>query len=118
MGRWQEDVLSTRASDDLNIVDEWEERQADRVPYGSGSDPLEPARSSLRTSVVSRTSVARPAIKMALARLGLDAPPVGVAGQSAFFRQAAPPATFAVPPSAPFEEELQRCWADPRQFSP
>ena len=89
----------------------------DRVPYGSGSDPFEAARSSLRTSVVSHTSVARPAIKMALARLGLDAPPVGVAGQSAFFRQAAPPATFAVPPSAPFVEELQRCWADPRQFT-
>ncbi|KAK0141172.1 hypothetical protein N1851_021814 [Merluccius polli] len=54
---------------------------------------------------------------MALVQLGLDAPPVGVVGQSAFFQQAAPPATFAVPPSAPFVEELQRCWADPRQFS-
>ncbi|CAL8271024.1 unnamed protein product [Merluccius merluccius] len=107
MGRWQEDVLSTRASGGLNIVDEWEERQMDRVPYDSGSDPLDAARSSLRMSVVSRTSVARPAIKMALAQLGLDAPPVGVAGQSAFFRQAAPPTTCAVPPSAPFVGELQ-----------
>ena len=25
---------------------------------------------------------------------------------------------FHVPPSAPYIEELQRCWADPRRFSP
>ena len=39
-------------------------------------------------------------------------------GYSECLFQAGPStASFSVPPSAPFIEELQRCWADPRHFS-
>ncbi len=37
--------------------------------------------------------------------------------QRAFFQQASPSIAFSVPPSAPYTEELQRCWTDPRRFS-
>lgn len=110
-----DDILSTMASDSLD-AEEWQDEQVDRS-HDSGGDSIDTGRSSLRGSVDSRTSVVKPAVKIALARLGLDAAPSEVRMQSAFFRQASPSAVFTVPPSAPFIEELQRCWADPRRFS-
>lgn len=62
-----------------------------------------------------RSSI-QPTLRAALARLGLDTPPVAQ-HQSAFFRGSTQPSSLSVPPSAPYIEELQRCWADPRRLS-
>ena len=59
----------------------------------------------------------KPAIRMALADLGLDDAPATAAPSSAFFRQTPQRAAFSVPPSKPYTEELQRCWGDPTVLS-
>ena len=56
-------------------------------------------------------------MQLALARLGVVAPPAEADAQSAFFREAPTATTFCVPPSAPFMEELKICWVDPRCYS-
>lgn len=111
----EDDVLSTRASVSLN-VDDWGGERVD-VSHDSEVHSSDTGLSSLRGSVVSHTSVVRPAVKLALARLGLDAAPAELRVQNPFFRQASASVMFTVPPSAPFISELQRCWADPRRFS-
>ncbi len=67
--------------------------------------------------MASQASAVKPAVKMVLAHLGLDAAPAEVPVQSAFLKQASPSTAFSVPTSAPYTEELQRCWTDPRRFS-
>ena len=108
----EEDVLSIRASENLATVDEWAEDQGDVESDGSNTRDVS-GHTSLRGSAGSQTSAIKPVVKMALARLGLDAGPAQERVQSAFFKQAPSTSSFSVPPSAPFIEELQRCWADP-----
>ncbi|KAK0133446.1 hypothetical protein N1851_031041 [Merluccius polli] len=112
----EEDVLSIRASENLATVDEWAEDQGDMESDGSYTRDVS-GHTSLRGSVASQTSAIKPAVKVALARLGLDAAPAQESVQSAFFKQAPSTSSFSVPPSAPFIMELQRCWADPKRFS-
>lgn len=66
----EDDVLSTRSSVSLDF-DGWEDEQVD-APHDFEVHSLDTRCSSLRGSVVSHTSVVKPAVKMALARLGLD----------------------------------------------
>lgn len=42
---------------------------------------------------------------------------MAVPPHNAFFRGAVEQTAFVVPPSAPYIEELQSCWVDPRQLS-
>lgn len=110
-----EDVLSIRASESLDfgqLLDEGVEggsRSSHANTQGTG-------RSTPGGSEASPMSV-RPTMKMALARLGLDPALSTVAPQSAFFRRTSQTEAFSVPPSTPYIEELQRCWADPRCLS-
>ena len=84
----EEDVLSIRASENQAIVDEWVEDQGDVESYGSYTQDAS-GHSSLRGSVASqKQTVIKPAVKMALARLGLDVAPAQVGMQIAFFKQA------------------------------
>lgn len=62
----EDNVLSTRAPEGLGIADEWKEEQVDVV----------------RGSVTSRTSAAKPAVKVALVWLGLDIADIETAWQS------------------------------------
>ncbi|KAL2099504.1 hypothetical protein ACEWY4_003898 [Coilia grayii] len=104
------DVLSIQASESMDCG-------------GSGThDSTSPAGSQAAShdtaaaSEAGRPSV-QPALKAALARLGLDTSPVAQPQQNAFFRGSAQPSMLDVPPSAPYIEELQRCWADPSRQS-
>ncbi|KAL2082510.1 hypothetical protein ACEWY4_022328 [Coilia grayii] len=104
------DVLSIQASESMDCG-------------GSGThDSTSPAGSraashdAAAASEAGRPSV-QPALKAALARLGLDTSPVAQPQQNAFFRGSAQPSMLDVPPSAPYIEELQRCWADPSRQS-
>lgn len=110
----EEDVLSTRASESLAIVDEWA-GQAE----ATADDDVEPlsGQSSPTGSVRTQGSVVTSTLKVALARLGLDVPAAETAHQSAFFQHSTAPSGFSVPPSAPYIAELQRCWAVPRRFA-
>ncbi|KAG5281851.1 hypothetical protein AALO_G00049500 [Alosa alosa] len=112
----EDDVLSIRASESLRTVDESAEDVAELVSYGSDSNSLEDC-GSLGSMGAGPALGLRPAIQLALACPGVDAPPAEADAQSAFFRQTPTATTLCVPPSAPFMEELQRCWADPRRFS-
>lgn len=110
----EDDVLSTRASGSLDVVDDW----VGQSVAASGEDvgplsSLSPPRGSARA----QGSVVLPTLKSALAQLGLDVPTMEAAPQSAFFQHTAGPSEFSVPPSAPYVAELQRCWADPRRFA-
>lgn len=109
----EDDVLSTRASESLATVDEWDR------PGATADEDVGPVSSlsSPRGSVRIQGSVVLPTLKAALAQLGLDVPATEAAPQSAFFQHTAGPSEFTVPPSAPYIAELQRCWADPRRFA-
>ena len=98
------------------MVDEWAEDQAERVAHGSDSNSLGD-QGSLGSAGASQALGVRPAMQFALAHLEVDAPPAEADAQSAFFREAPTATTFCVPPSAPFMEELKRCWVDPRRYS-
>ena len=111
----QEDVLSTRASEGL-FLDQACGDGGGGASHSSHTISLEGERSTLAGSEASQMSV-RPALKVALARLGLDAAPSVATPPSAFFRGASRAGEFCVPPSAPFLEELQSCWADPRRLT-
>ncbi|KAK0152737.1 hypothetical protein N1851_005729 [Merluccius polli] len=111
----QEDVLSTRASEGL-FLDQACGDGGGGASHSSHTISLEGERSTLAGSEASQMSV-RPALKVALARLGLDAAPSVATPPSAFFRRASRAGEFCVPPSAPFLEELQSCWADPRRLT-
>lgn len=111
----EDDVLSTRASESLALG------QAEGDGIGEGSHfPHANSKGSSRgaqgSSEAGQMSV-RPAIKMALAHLGLDPTPRVATPQSAFFRRTSQAEALCVPPSVPYIEELQRCWADPRRLS-
>ena len=98
------------------MVDEWAEDQAERVAHGSDSNSLGD-QGSLGSAGASQALGVRPAMQLALARLGVDAPPAEADAQSAFFREAPTATAFCVPSSAPFMEEPKRCWEDPRHYS-
>ena len=105
------DVLSTAASCSL-FDDEGEGQDEDKDSVFRASDALsQGSDGSLRGSEAGHATL-KPAIRMALAGLGLDDAPVTAAPPSAFFRQTPQPAVFSVPPLKPYIEELQRCWAD------
>ncbi|XP_030293378.1 uncharacterized protein LOC115593839 [Sparus aurata] len=110
------DVLSTAASCSL-FDDEGEGQDEDKDSALPASDALsQGSDGSLRGSEAGHATL-KPAIRMALARLGLDDAPATAAPSSAFFRQTPQPAAFSVPPSKPYIEELQRCWGDPKLLS-
>lgn len=110
-----DDVLSTAASCSLftDMGQDVEKATASQASdaFSQGSDG-----GSLHGSAAGHATM-KPAIRMALARLGLDEAPVTAAPSSAFFRQTPQSTAFSVPPSKPYIEELQRCWADPKLFS-
>ncbi|CAL8288514.1 unnamed protein product [Arctogadus glacialis] len=56
-------------------------------------------------------------MRMALARIQLDAAQTESAQASAFFRRNPAPATFSVPPSEEYLKELHACWRDTRTLS-
>lgn len=110
-----DDVLSTAASCSLLVnnehdVDGTTVSQASDA-FSQGSDGM-----SLHGREASHATM-KPAIQMALARLGLDEAPAAAAPSNAFFRQTPQSSAFLVPPSKPYIEELQRCWADPKLLS-
>ena len=110
------DVLSTAASCSL-FDDEGEGQDEDKDSVFRASDAFsQGSDGSLRGSEAGHATL-KPAIRMALAGLGLDDAPITAAPPSAFFRQTPQPAVFSVPPSKPYIEELQRCWADPKLLS-
>jgi len=110
------DVLSTAASCSL-FDDEGDVQDEDKDSVSRASDELsQGSDGSLRGSEAGHAAM-KPAIRMALAHLVLDDAPVTAAPSSAFFRQTPQPAAFSVPPSKPYIEELQRCWADPKLLS-
>lgn len=108
-----QDELSIRASESLEL-DEPEPHNSHS--HGSQTGSQVTSQSTTGASEAGRPSV-QPALKAALARLGLDAAPAAVPKQNAFFRGSTQPSTWVVPTSAPYIEELQRCWADPRRLS-
>lgn len=59
----------------------------------------------------------KPAICMTLAHLELNEAPAAPASTSAFFRSNPQTAAFTVPPSKPYNEELQKCWQEPKSLS-
>lgn len=107
-----QDELSIRASESLDIG---EPEPQESASHGSQTSS-HASQNTAALSEAGRPSV-QPALKAALARLGLDVAPAAAPRQSAFFRGTTEPSTLIVPPSAPYIEELQRCWADPRLFS-
>ncbi|KAL2077919.1 hypothetical protein ACEWY4_025604 [Coilia grayii] len=113
-GPLEKDVLYTRASESL-ALDKALGEGIDEDSRSSHADSHGASRSTPGGSEASLMSV-RPTIKMALARLGLDPTPSMVVPQSAFFKRTSPTEAFCVPPSAPYIEELQRCWVDPRHL--
>lgn len=104
------DVLSIQASESMDCGDSEAHDSASQAASQASSHGTATALETGRSSI-------QPALKAALARLGLDTPPVAQPQQSAFFRGPTQPPTLEVPPSAPFIEELQRCWADPSRLS-
>nr|WPK86714.1 NLRC3-like protein 49 [Sebastes schlegelii] len=109
------DVLSTAASCSL-FTDM--RQDVDRATASQASDAFSQGSDgrSLHGSAAGHATM-KSAIRMALARLGLDEAPITAARSSAFFRQTPQSTAFSVPPSKPYIEELQRCWADPKLFS-
>lgn len=111
---WEDDVLSTAASCSF-FTDKEEEgkdvdgelafRASDAFSQGSDGASLKESEGGWGTM--------KPAIRMALACLGLDEAPVEAGPSSSFFRQVLQPAVASVPPSKPFIRELQRCWSNP-----
>ncbi|XP_042562141.1 LOW QUALITY PROTEIN: uncharacterized protein LOC122131476 [Clupea harengus] len=110
------DTLSTRASESLDMGQGDEAESYESAPHDSQTSSQDTARGTGVEPEAGQLSI-KSTLKAALARLGLDPVPVAVPPQNAFFRTAVQQTAFAVPPSAPYIEELQRCWADPRQFS-
>ena len=103
-------MLSTAASCSL-FAEEEEQAALASQAFSQGS-----LGGSARGSV-SGCDTVRPAVRMALARLGLDEAPVSSAPVNAFFPQAAQPSVFSLPPSEPYIAELHRCWPDSRALS-
>ncbi|KAL7390944.1 hypothetical protein ABVT39_001691 [Epinephelus coioides] len=114
----EDDVLSTTASCSLFTEQEEEAQDVNRdtASMTSGAFSQGSDAGSLHGSDVGHATL-KPAIRMALACLGLDEAPVAAAPSSAFFRQTPQPSAFSVPPSKPYIEELHKCWADPKRFS-
>jgi hypothetical protein len=106
----EDDMLSTAASCSL-FAEEEEQAALASQAFSQGS-----LGGSARGSV-SGCDTVRPAVRMALARLGLDEAPVSSAPVNAFFPQAAQPSVFSLPPSEPYIAELHRCWPDSRALS-
>ena len=103
-------MLTTAASCSL-FAEEEEQASLASQAFSQGS-----LGGSARGSVSGHNTV-RPAVRMALARLGLDEAPVSSAPVNAFFPQAAQPPVFYLPPSEPYIAELHRCWPDSRALS-
>lgn len=70
MENHEENDLSTKASESQATLDEWGEGRTDVVSHDSEAT----GRSSLRDSVDNQASAIKPAVRMALARLGLKVP--------------------------------------------
>lgn len=107
------DTISVMASDSLDCG---QSEPLDSAPRTASQGSRATSPGSTVTSERVRSSI-QPTLKAALARLGLDTPPGIPPRQSAFFRGSTQPSVLTVPPSAPYIEELQRCWADPKRFS-
>lgn len=111
-------AIAARDLDELSIMASESLDYGESGPLDSTSQAGSQATNSGTAEVLGhgRPSI-QLALKAALARLGLDTPQVAQPRQSAFFRGPAQPSKLAVPPSAPYIEELRRCWADPRRLS-
>ncbi|XP_073732565.1 uncharacterized protein [Misgurnus anguillicaudatus] len=108
-----QDELSIRASESFELG-EPEPHTSHSHDSQTGSQVT--SQSTTAASEAGRASV-QPVLKAALARLGLDTAPAAVPKPNVFFRGSTQPSTWVMPPSAPYIEELQRCWADPRRLS-
>ena len=86
----------------------------DDASHTLGEASCSSAQSSLQGAA--DTSMAG-VMRIALARLGLDAPQTDPGRASAFFRRNPAPATFTVPPSEEYVKELHACWRDSRALS-
>ena len=86
----------------------------DDASHTLGEASCSSAQSSLQGAA--DTSMAG-VMRIALARLGLDAPQTDPGQASAFFRRNPAPATFTVPPSEEYVKELHACWRDSRALS-
>ncbi|XP_041817854.1 uncharacterized protein LOC121624267 [Chelmon rostratus] len=110
----EDDILSTAAS-----ATEFGEYGTDTVSHDTVSHPSQAgSRSSTHSSGgCSEGSSMGAIIRMALARLQLDAPQAQSAPASAFFRRSTAPAAFSVPPSEEYLKELHACWRDSKALS-
>lgn len=114
-----DDVMSTRASESLELYPEGYEQEGmeETGTQDAGLDRGSSTGTPTGSEASHVPASVRPVIKLALARLNLDTAPTTAPPRSAFFRDGVQSTSFPVPPSSPFVEELQRCWANPRQFT-
>ncbi|CAL8337948.1 unnamed protein product [Boreogadus saida] len=113
---WDGDALSTRAS----CSQLYEDRQGQcevEASIQASEDGSQHVGSGSRAGSEASPAMVKPVVRLALARLGLDAAPAAIAPASAFFRRVPPQDIISVPPSQPYIEELQRCWPDRRSLS-